>query len=169
VHYYQFNIGDYASHTRHLTPIEDICYRRLLDYYYLHEKPLKNDSAYLSRVLLLSDYKSELESVLNEFFELSSDGWINTRALKEITQYQKFIEDGKRGAAKRWGKGDYSPPKQSLIANNNHKPLNNNHSAAHLKMSDKTLMDLASIHKLSTVGLSKEQIVEKINKVAGIK
>lgn len=130
MHYYQFNIGDYASHTRHLTPIEDICYRRLLDYYYLHENPIKNDPSYLARVLLLDDYKSSLESVLNEFFELTDDGWINARALKEITQYRKFIEDGKRGAAKRWGKGDYSPPKQPPIANNNHKPITNNHNNA---------------------------------------
>ena len=34
MHFYQFNIGDYASHTRHLNPIEDIAYRRLLDIYY---------------------------------------------------------------------------------------------------------------------------------------
>lgn len=28
MHYYNFHIGDYASHTRHLSPIEDIAYRR---------------------------------------------------------------------------------------------------------------------------------------------
>ena len=39
MHYYSFNIGDYASHTRHLTAIEDLAYRRLLDLYYLHEQP----------------------------------------------------------------------------------------------------------------------------------
>jgi len=35
MHYYQFNIGDYASHTRHLSDLEDLAYRRLLDAYYL--------------------------------------------------------------------------------------------------------------------------------------
>ena len=39
MHFYSFNIGDYASHTRHLTPMEDLAYRRLLDIYYLHEQP----------------------------------------------------------------------------------------------------------------------------------
>ncbi|MCP4984979.1 MAG: YdaU family protein, partial [Colwellia sp.] len=40
MHYYQFNIGDYTSHTSHLDPLEDIAYRRMLDWVYLHESPL---------------------------------------------------------------------------------------------------------------------------------
>jgi uncharacterized protein YdaU (DUF1376 family) len=40
VNFYSFHIGDYAAHTRHLTPIEDIAYRRMLDLYYTSEKPL---------------------------------------------------------------------------------------------------------------------------------
>jgi len=40
MHYYQFNIGDYKSHTEHLSEMEDLTYRRLLDWYYLHETPI---------------------------------------------------------------------------------------------------------------------------------
>ncbi len=36
---HQFDIGDYHSHTLHLSEIEDLTYRRLLDWYYLHESP----------------------------------------------------------------------------------------------------------------------------------
>jgi len=130
MHYYQFNIGDYLSHTRHLTPIEDICYRRALDYYYLHEKPLINDVAKLSRLLLLADYVNELNLILNEFFVLTENGYINLRADKEIKQYQSFSESGKRGANKRWGtppnSPPNSPPNEPPLANNKQEPLTKN-------------------------------------------
>lgn len=106
MHYYQFNIGDYSSHTKHLSPTEDICYRRLLDYYYLHEAPIQNDLIKITRLLCLDKkYSDDVSNVLSEFFVLTDDGWINHRADKEIEQYQSFSDAGKRGAAKRWSKG----------------------------------------------------------------
>jgi uncharacterized protein YdaU (DUF1376 family) len=139
MHYYQFNIGDYASHTKHLNPIEDICYRRSLDYYYLHEKPLTNDIAKLSRLLMLNDYQIELMTILEEFFVCVTKGYINPRADKEIKQYKEFSEAGKRGAAKRWlktGNEDVigglsggvsgANAKQETLTKN-HKPITNNH------------------------------------------
>lgn len=106
MHYYQFNIGDYSSHTKHLSPTEDICYRRLLDYYYLHEVPIQNDLIKITRLLCLDKkYSDDVSNVLSEFFVLTDDGWINHRADKEIEQYQSFSDAGKRGAAKRWSKG----------------------------------------------------------------
>jgi uncharacterized protein YdaU (DUF1376 family) len=137
MHYYQFNIGDYQSHTKHLSPTEDICYRRLLDFYYLHELPIQNDLIKITRLLCLNkEYLSDVESVLSEFFILTDDGWINHRANKEIEQYQAFSEAGKRGAAKRWSKDGDSDvigglsggvpkanAKQETI-NIKHKPLN---------------------------------------------
>jgi len=138
MHYYQFNIGDYQSHTKHLSPTEDICYRRLLDFYYLHESPIQNDLIKITRLLCLNkEYMSDVESVLSEFFSLTDDGWINHRANKEIEQYQAFSEAGKRGAAKRWSKDGDSDvigglsggvpkanAKQETI-NIKHKPLTN--------------------------------------------
>jgi uncharacterized protein YdaU (DUF1376 family) len=105
MHYYQFNIGDYYSHTKHLSPIEDICYRRALDYYYLHEAPLTSDIAKLARLLMVTEYQIELMTVLDEFFVVATEGFISPRADKEIQQYQSFSDAGKRGAAKRWSKG----------------------------------------------------------------
>ena len=40
MNYYNFHIGDYARRTRHLSVIEDLFYRRLLDLYYTTEAPL---------------------------------------------------------------------------------------------------------------------------------
>jgi uncharacterized protein YdaU (DUF1376 family) len=139
MHYYQFNIGDYYSHTKHLSPIEDICYRRALDYYYLHEAPLTSDIAKLARLLMVTEYQIELMTVLDEFFVVATEGFINPRADKEIQQYQSFSDAGKRGAAKRWSKGGDSEvigglsggvskanAKQETLTTN-HKPLTINH------------------------------------------
>ena len=132
MHYYQFNIGDYLSHTRHLTPTEDLCYRRLLDYYYLHEKPIPLNPSESTRLICLNkEFVDDVCTVLNEFFVKTDIGWINPRADKEIKQYQGFAEAGKRGAEKRWSKPTdsppISPPKQGLMANTNHKTINTNY------------------------------------------
>ncbi len=135
MHYYQFHIGDYASHTRHLTAFEDLAYRRLLDAYYLQESPLNVAVASVARQINMREHEAEVQAVLEEFFELTENGWINRRADEEIRKYQEFIAAGKRGAAKRWGKGEYkgvqsqangegsSPPNATPIATNNHKPI----------------------------------------------
>lgn len=125
MHYYKFNIGDYQSHTKHLSPIEDICYRRLLDFYYLHEQPIPKDLTKVAKLLLLKEYEKEIGLVLSEFFVKSKAGWINPRADEEIQQYQGFKQSGKDGAAKRWAKAPYSPPIDTLIANNNQETQNN--------------------------------------------
>jgi uncharacterized protein YdaU (DUF1376 family) len=38
--WYKFHVGDYITSTLHLSDAEDLAYRRLLDVYYLSEKPL---------------------------------------------------------------------------------------------------------------------------------
>ena len=129
MHFYQFHIGDYKSHTHHLSPIEDLAYRRLLDHYYLHEVPIKQRD--IARLIGLRDNEQEVLAVLDEFFLSTADGFINPRADEEIAKYRKFSEDGKKGAAKRWHKDTNgeanSPPNATPIATNNHKPITNNH------------------------------------------
>jgi uncharacterized protein YdaU (DUF1376 family) len=129
VHFYQFHIGDYKSHTHHLSPIEDLAYRRLLDHYYLHEAPIRQRD--IARQIGLRDNEQEVLAVLDEFFLSTADGFINPRADEEIAKYRKFSEDGKKGAAKRWHKDTNgeanSPPNATPIATNNHKPITNNH------------------------------------------
>ena len=60
MHFYSFNIGDYASHTRHLTHLEDLAYRRLLDAYYLQERPLHEDVAMVARQINFRDHIEEV-------------------------------------------------------------------------------------------------------------
>jgi uncharacterized protein YdaU (DUF1376 family) len=100
MHYYQFNIGDYVSHTRHLTLGEDAVYRRLLDAYYLGERPLNGSIASVARQINARDYETEVQQILEEFFQLTDDGWINSRADKEIEKYHaKSKQASKAGKA----------------------------------------------------------------------
>lgn len=96
MHYYQFNIGDYISHTRHLTLGEDAVYRRLLDAYYLQEHPLNENVASVARQINARDYENEVREILEEFFELTEKGWINTRADKEIAKYHAKAEQASK-------------------------------------------------------------------------
>jgi uncharacterized protein YdaU (DUF1376 family) len=127
MHYFNFHIGDYKSHTSHLSIIEDIAFRRLLDYYYLHEKPIKQRD--IARQIGMREHEQDVLTVLNEFFLSTDDGFVNPRADKEIAKFKEFAEAGKRGAAKRWGTNGEanSPPNPTPIATNNHKPITNNH------------------------------------------
>ncbi len=80
MHYYQFNIGDYKSHTEHLSEIEDLCYRRLLDWYYLHEVPIPLDLNETARQIRMRTHTDCIAIVLHEYFEQSENGWIHHRA-----------------------------------------------------------------------------------------
>ena len=108
--------------------MEDLAYRRLLDFYFLHEQPIKHRD--VARQIGMKEHEEDVLTVLNEFFLSTPDGFVNPRADKEITQYKEFSAAGKRGAAKRWGtppnREANSPPNATPIATNNHKPITNN-------------------------------------------
>jgi uncharacterized protein YdaU (DUF1376 family) len=127
MHYFNFHIGDYKSHTCHLSILEDIAFRRLLDYYYLHEKPIKQRD--IARQIGMREHEQDVLTVLNEFFLSTDEGFVNPRADKEIAKFKEFAEAGKRGAAKRWGtNGEANSPLNSTpIATNNQKPITINH------------------------------------------
>ena len=96
MHYYQFNIGDYASHTRHLDLLEDLAYRRILDLYYLHERPLNGDATFVAKQIGMRDDAAIVRDVLNEFFQKTDEGYVNGRADKEIAHYHSKIEQASR-------------------------------------------------------------------------
>ncbi|WP_282460180.1 YdaU family protein, partial [Mycoplasmopsis arginini] len=102
MHYYQFNIGEYASHTRHLSPIEDIAYRRLLDLAYTSELPLTKDIHQLTRLINLREYQQETSDILKEFFFETDDGWLNNRVIKEIIKTGEKSQKAKDSIAIRW-------------------------------------------------------------------
>jgi len=132
MHYYQFNIGDYASHTRYLTPMQDLIYRRLLDLYYLHEKPIPEDNP--SQYIGLNDCSTDVQRVLNDYFILTEKGWINKRADEQIVEYRNKKKSasaaGKKSAEVRKASKNAGLERTlnerttSVQLTNNHKPLN---------------------------------------------
>mgnify|MGYP006267186245 CR=1 FL=1 len=105
MHYYLFNIGDYQSHTGHLTVVEDIAYRRLLDWYYLHESPIPLNVNEVARLIRMRDHLDSINIVLTEFFEKLDTGYISKRADQEISKFHSKIEQasnaGKASAQRR--------------------------------------------------------------------
>lgn len=158
LNYYQFHIGDYISHTRNLSLLEDLAYRRLLDEYYLHERPLNSGVEALARQIGMRDHVAEIKFVLECFFELTDAGWVNTRAHKEISKYQDYATAGKRGAQKRWRKGGDSPPTQGPIATINQEPLTINHKKnikdAPNGVSESVWQDFVMLRKLKKAAIT---------------
>jgi hypothetical protein len=106
MHYYQFNIGDYQSHTSHLSEMEDLAYRRMLDWCYLHEKPLPIEPEEVARLVRMRSHSDCIEVVLQEFFERTEDGWISARVNAEIHKVGEKSEKASASAKARWNKKD---------------------------------------------------------------
>jgi len=104
MYYYCFNIGDYQSHTSHLSDIEDLVYRRLLDWYYLHECPIPLDEVEISRQIRMRMHSESIAIVLREYFECTDDGWIHHRANKEIAKADEKSQKASESAKARWNK-----------------------------------------------------------------
>jgi len=128
MHFYTFHIGDYLSHTSHLSPIEDLIYRRLLDKYYLSELAIPLELGAVSRLIGMREYQTEVETIIKEFFIQTESGWINKRANIELAKYHAMQAGGKKGNEIRWGKGKLptkippqSPPDSP--PNPNHVPV----------------------------------------------
>jgi len=126
MNFYPFHIGDYISHTSHLTNEEDLAYRRLIDLYYQTEQPFTRNLMWLAK--RVKSTEEIVAAILVEFFEETEDGWKNKRADKEIAKYNAMQEGGRKGAAVRWGKGSDSPPKHPPMQTKNQEPLTKNHS-----------------------------------------
>ena len=97
--WYKFHLGDYITHTTHLSDAEDLAYRRLLDLYYMSEKQIPLNTESVSRKIRID--LDITESVLGEFFERTETGYFNHRCDAEIAKYQAQCstnrEVGKRG------------------------------------------------------------------------
>jgi len=133
LHYYQFNIGDYTSHTQHLDPIEDIAYRRMLDWYYLNEKPLPESVEEIARLIRMREHCKCIAIVLQEFFVLKNGEYHQPRIDSEIKSYRDLSKSRKKAANKRWANkhkglsGDASALQVDSKSNAKQEPLTKNH------------------------------------------
>ena len=102
MNYFPFHVGDYAAHTAHLEPMEDLAYRRLLDLYYLREGPLPADIQVTAKLVRMRSMSADVDSVLREFFTLTDEGWRHSRCDAEITEMLRRQQMAKDKANKRW-------------------------------------------------------------------
>ena len=118
--WYKFHIGDYLTHTVHLSDAEDLAYRRLLDLYYMSEKPIPLDIRVVSRKIRLDE--DITESVLGEFFEHTENGYFNNRCYVEIANYQAQVANNQR-LGKLGGRPKKTESVTESKANNNPKKI----------------------------------------------
>ena len=126
MHYYQFNIGDYISHTSHLTNDEDLTYRRLLDLYYQTEKSFSiADLHKIARKV--KSIEEIVMLILHEFFEFNVDdnSWHNKRADSEIKAYQSKADSARKANQIRWGSERHLKSDTTQILNNKQETINN--------------------------------------------
>jgi uncharacterized protein YdaU (DUF1376 family) len=156
MYYYQFNIGDYASHTRNLSLLEDLAYRRLLDEYYLHEHPLSASVTDVARQIGFRDHEDSVKFVLDTFFVMTDKGYINPRADKEISHFHSKITQasnaGKASAQRRLNarSTDVQPTNNQQPITNNHKPNTTNTTSTLEKpseVSDQIWEDFLTLRK----------------------
>lgn len=140
MHYYTFHPKDYISKTHFLEPMEDLAYRRMLDYIYLNECHLPDDIDDIAKKINMRTHTDSIANVLQEFFDLTDDGYMNDRAEQEIAKYQEKSDKARKSANARWKNKPSKPSsvkhgceriasaKQAQSEGNaNHKPLTTNH------------------------------------------
>lgn len=124
MNFYPHHIGDYMTATAHLTWLEDAAYRRMLDLYYSREEALPADITRTARLVRATskDERKAVETVLDEFFELTAEGWKHSRCEEEIEKARAAAEraraNGKKGGRPPKGKkpeqsGDAANPEEN--------------------------------------------------------
>jgi len=84
--------------------MEDLTYRRLLDWYYLHESPIPLDELEVARQIRMRSHSDCIAVVLREYFERTDDGWIHHRANKELAKAGEKSTKASQSAKARWDK-----------------------------------------------------------------
>jgi len=137
MHYYRFNIGDYKSHTSHLDPLEDIAYRRMLDYCYLNEIGLPENIEEIGRLISMRTHCECIANVLREFFYIENGVYKNKRVEIDLHDFKSKSEKAANSAKEKWRKHRLSSDANAertqcendanAMLTNNHKPITNNH------------------------------------------
>lgn len=113
LNYYEHHIGDYQRKTAHLTLAEHGAYMLMLQTFYATERPLPADRKVLHRLLRADSIaeKKAVESVCQQFWQVTEAGLVNRRAEEVIETYRNWVEkqrsNGSRGG--RPSKSDGKP------------------------------------------------------------
>mgnify|MGYP003633480210 FL=1 len=153
MHYYQFNIGDYKSHTDHLDLLEDLAFRRMMDWCYLHESPLPLDLNVIAKKILMRTHTDSIASVLEEFFHKTENGYLNKRITCEVEAFKAKSDKARKSAEARWGKvkpqsdSNANALRTQSDSNAKHKTLNTKHKTLNNKQetAKETLLPVSNL------------------------
>lgn len=157
MNYYSFHIGDYVLHTSHLTPLEDIAYRRLLDLYYTTEGPISLDVERVSKLIRMREHSDIVSGILSDFFLKSEAGYVSNRCEGEIAKYREKAGRAKSANAKRWAAKQESDLKSDLISDMkscpNQEPRTNNQEP---KEKNNTPVGFSALRALCSLGVDEK-------------
>jgi uncharacterized protein YdaU (DUF1376 family) len=102
-----FNVIDYRADTGHLTLIEDIVYRRLLDEYWVTGKPLPDDEKRLATIVKMSlkQFKIVFPAV-KRFFKSTGQSLTHRRVDEELAIIEEKSQKYAKNAESRWSNGN---------------------------------------------------------------
>lgn len=140
MHYYQFNIKDYKAHTEHLDELEDLAYRRMIDWCYLHECGLPSDVDEIARLIRMRTHCECIATALKEFFYKIDDEYLNKHIDADIQKYKEKSDKARDSANARWNKKKTKVNANALQTecegNANNKPLTINKELLTINISE---------------------------------
>lgn len=125
MNFYPFHIGDYISHTSHLSDLEDLAYRRMMDLYYQLEKPFHQS---LDIARKIRSTQAIVDQLLPEFFEWNEEdqSWHSKRADEEIAKYRDRLNKASK-AGKASVEARMNTRLTAVEPTKNQEPRTNNH------------------------------------------
>jgi len=100
MHYYKFNIADWALHTAHLSLTEEAVYFRLINHYYDTELPIPLVTQPVIRRLRMGNDEGSVALILAEFFTETDKGFVHSRCEALLKDYRKTAKKNKANGAK---------------------------------------------------------------------
>lgn len=151
--------ADYLADTTHLSQAQHGAYLLLIAHYWI-KQGLKNNRQYIYSIAQARDAESKrvVESVLEEFFELNGDFFVQKRIEKEIERSSEKYERRKAAADKRWRNKQENPKneeKSSCNADAMHMQSSCTNDAMHMQL-QLQLQPQLQLHK--EINLFKESI-----------
>lgn len=110
--------------------IADLAYRRMIDLYYITEKPLDLDISIIAKKIGMKGKEKIISEIISDFFMKSEDGYRSSKCDSVISDYNKKAARAKDANGKRWGKVPSETPLKSDVKsdpsqnqNQNQKPI----------------------------------------------
>lgn len=185
MNFYKRFIGDITAKTGGLTLAQFGAYDRLLDHYYSTEEPIPREECYsICRAMSKAD-RTDVDKVLARFWEMTSGGYIQSKADEVIAKARPLIEaareNGKKGGRPRKPKtpkepsglskgnpdGTQSEPEAKASQSQNSPSLRSGEvSAEALGVPPQLLVDYRAVRKAKKVGPLTETAADMLRREA---